>query len=58
MDNYYPAVDGVVLVVDNLAKSLVKYNDVTVIIPYTSTYEDDINKPYKIIRIILYYRFN
>lgn len=51
MDNYYPAVDGVVLVVDNLAKSLVKYNDVTVIIPYTSTYEDDINKPYKIIRI-------
>lgn len=51
MDNYYPAVDGVVLVVDNLAKSLAKYNDVTVIIPYTSTYEDDINKPYKIIRI-------
>ncbi len=51
LDNYYPAVDGVVLVVDNLATELAKYNDVTVIIPYTNTYEEDVNKPYKIIRI-------
>ena len=51
MDNYYPAIDGVVIVIDNLAKSLAKYNDVTVVVPYTNTIDDDINKPYKVIRI-------
>lgn len=51
LDNYYPSVDGVVLVVDNLASELSKYNDVTVIIPYTNTVENDFEKPYKIIRI-------
>jgi len=51
LDNYYPTVDGVVLVVDSLAKCLSKEHDVTVIIPYTSTVNEDIEKPYKIIRI-------
>ena len=51
LDNYYPTVDGVVLVVDNLAKCLSTYNDVTVIVPYTDTINEDIDKPYKIIRI-------
>lgn len=51
LDNYYPSVDGVVLVVDNLAKSLAKNHDVTVVIPYTNTIKEDKNKPYKIIRI-------
>ena len=51
LDNYYPSVDGVVLVVDNLASELAKYNDVTVVIPYTSTTQEDFEKPYKIIRI-------
>ena len=51
LDNYYPSVDGVVLVVDNLATELAKYNDVTVVIPYTDTCESDFDKPYKIIRI-------
>lgn len=51
LDNYYPTVDGVVLVVDNLAKCLSAYNDVTVIVPYTDTINEDIDKPYKIIRI-------
>ena len=51
LDSYYPAVDGVVLVVDNLATCLAKYNYVTVVIPYTTSVDEDINKPYKIIRI-------
>ena len=51
MDSYYPAVDGVVLVIDNLARSLSKYNDVTVVVPYTNTIEEDIDKPYKVYRV-------
>lgn len=51
LDNYYPTVDGVVLVVDNLAKCLSNYNDVTVVVPYTKTVDEDIDKPYKILRI-------
>lgn len=51
MDNYYPAIDGVVLVVDNLAKMLSKYNDVTVVVPYSKSYDEDFNRPYDVIRI-------
>ena len=51
MDSYYPAIDGVVVVIDNLAKELLEYCDVTVVVPYTNTYKDDDKKPYKIIRI-------
>ena len=51
MDSFYPAIDGVVVVIDNLAKMLAKKNDVTVVVPQTSTYKDDYKKPYNIIRI-------
>ena len=51
LDNYYPTVDGVVVVVDNLARCLSQYNDVTVVVPYTETMAEDIDKPYKIIRV-------
>ena len=51
MDNFYPSIDGVVLVVDNLAKMLSKFNDVTVIVPYSSSYDEDFIRPYKVIRI-------
>ena len=51
MDSFYPAIDGVVVVIDNLAKMLAKYNDVTVVVPYTTTYKEDYKKPYDIIRI-------
>ena len=51
MDNYYPSVDGVVVVIDNLAQMLSQYNDVTVVVPYTESYEEDYKKPYNIIRI-------
>ena len=51
MDSYYPAIDGVVLVIDNLCKELSKFNDVVLVVPYTSTVDEDIDKPYKIVRI-------
>lgn len=51
MDSYYPMVDGVVVVIDNLASMLAKHNDVTVVVPYTDTYKEDYKKPYDIIRV-------
>lgn len=51
MDNFYPTIDGVVMVIDNLAKMLAKFNDVTVVVPYTSSYDEDYARPYKVIRI-------
>ena len=51
MDSFYPAVDGVVLVVDNLAKELCKFADVTVVVPKNESIEDDEKRPYKIVRI-------
>ncbi|MBQ7240237.1 MAG: glycosyltransferase [Bacilli bacterium] len=51
MDSYYPAIDGVVLVIDNLCKELSKFNDVVLVVPYTNTIDEDKNKPYKIIRV-------
>ena len=51
LDSYFPNVDGVVIVVDNLAKNLSKIADVTVVVPKTNTIDDDKNRPYKVIRI-------
>ena len=51
MDSFYPTIDGVVLVIDNLAKELSKYNDVVMVVPYNSSYKDDKNRPYKVKRI-------
>ena len=51
MDSFYPAIDGVVLVVDNLAKTLSKFNDVTVVVPQTESYVEDEKRPYKVLRI-------
>ncbi len=51
LDNYYPTIDGVVLVVDNLAKMLSKFNDVIVVVPYSNSIDEDYQKPYKVIRI-------
>ena len=45
MDSFYPAIDGVVVVIDNLASMLAKFNDVTVVVPYTETYKEDYKKP-------------
>lgn len=51
MDSFYPAIDGVVLVVDNLARELAKFNDVTVVVPYTESYIEDNKRPYKVVRV-------
>ncbi|MBE6144745.1 MAG: glycosyltransferase family 4 protein [Firmicutes bacterium] len=51
MDSFYPAIDGVVVVIDSLARALARYHDVTVVVPYTKTYKEDYKKEYKIIRI-------
>lgn len=50
IDNYYPNIDGVTLVVDNLAKCLSKTNDVVVVAPYIDG-GDDTSLPYKVIRL-------
>lgn len=51
IDNFFPNIDGVVLVVDNLAKELSKDNDVVVVSPYIESYEDDLNRGYKVVRV-------
>lgn len=50
IDNYYPNIDGVTLVVDNLARCLSKYNDVVVVCPYIDGCNDS-SFPYKVIRL-------
>lgn len=50
MDDFYPSVNGVVLVIDNYARNLSKIADVVVVVPYTDKkYKDDF--PYKVMRI-------
>ncbi len=51
MDSFYPAVDGVVLVVDNLARELKKFADVTVVVPKNESIKEDVERPYKVVRI-------
>ena len=50
-DGFFPYVDGVVMVVDNLATKLSSYADVTVIVPSMSDNSIDSTKPYKIVRV-------
>lgn len=51
MDEWYPNVDGVVLVMENLIRNMNKYADVTLIVPKMERNEDDSKYPYKIIRV-------
>ena len=46
LDSFFPNIDGVVNVVDNLAKELSKYNDVVVVVPYTESVNEDKDRPY------------
>ena len=49
IDTYFPMIDGVVMVVDNYAKRLQKYADVTVFCPTVDkSFEDNYN--YKVVR--------
>lgn len=51
IDTFFPMVDGVVMVVDNYARRLTKYADVTVFAPSVprKSYDDSI-LPYKVVR--------
>ena len=49
IDTYFPMIDGVVMVVDNYAKRLQEYADVTVFCPTVDkSFEDNYN--YKVVR--------
>lgn len=52
IDTWYPMVDGVIKVVDNYARRLVRYCDVVVFCPATRGYskEEDDKLPYKVVR--------
>jgi len=54
IDTWYPMVDGVIKVVDNYARRLMKYCDVVVFCPETRGYskEDDEALPYKVVRCL------
>lgn len=49
IDSYFPIIDGVVMVVDNYARLLSKYCNVTVFTARAKGY-NDLNLPYKIVR--------
>lgn len=51
LDNYYPSIDGVIVVVDNLCKELSKFNDVTLVVPYTISMSEDKSRGYEVKRI-------
>lgn len=49
VDNFFPKIDGVVMVVDNYAKKLMQYGEVVVICPSYGDDDDSIH-PYRVIR--------
>ena len=51
MDSWYPDVNGVILVMDNLLKHMHKYADVTLVVPKMQKNDDDSHYPYQIIHI-------
>ena len=51
LDSWYPNIDGVVLVVDNLVKNMKEYADITLVLPKMEKNYDDSIYPFKVIRI-------
>ena len=51
MDSWYPDLNGVILVMENLIKNMSDYADVTSVVPKTGSEENDKNYPFKIIRV-------
>lgn len=51
MDSFYPDINGVILVMENLLRCMSEYADVTLVVPKTGSEQDDKNYPFKIIRI-------
>lgn len=50
MDDYYPSINGVNLVMDNCARNFCKYGDIVLCVPYIDKKYID-NFPYKVIRV-------
>lgn len=50
IDTFYPMIDGVITVVDNYARCLSKYANVTVFAPSIDNDFDDTKLPYKVVR--------
>ena len=51
MDSFYPDINGVILVMENLLRCMSEYADVTLVVPKTGSEKDDKDYPFKIIRI-------
>ena len=51
MDSWYPDINGVILVMENLMKNMSKYADITLVVPKTGSEENDKNYPFKVIRV-------
>jgi glycosyltransferase involved in cell wall biosynthesis len=50
IDTFFPMIDGVIMVVDNYARKLSSYGDVTVFAPLIDKKFDDSTLPYKVVR--------
>ena len=50
IDSFYPLIDGVIKVVDNYARCLSEYSDVTVFAPYYHKLKDKNEYPYPLVR--------
>ena len=51
MDSWYPDINGVILVMENLMKNMKDYTDITLVVPKTGSEKEDKNYPFKIIRV-------
>ena len=51
MDSWYPDINGVIVVMENLIKNMNKYADVTLVVPKMELHNDDSIYSYKIIRV-------
>ena len=51
MDSWYPDINGVILVMENLIKNMSEYADVTLVVPKMERHYDDSKYPFKIIRV-------
>ena len=45
MDDYYPNINGVIQVIDALARNMSKYANVTVVVPKTDSWDGDKDLP-------------
>lgn len=51
MDSWYPDINGVILVMENLMKNMKDYAEITLVVPKTGSEKEDNNYPFKIIRV-------